>query len=153
MQYVSRALRVLVTYMLSCFTYFVPHVSRVSSCLVPYLLLYLMYIVLYVHSWLTCLVSYVLSCLTCFVFNCSRASLVPCVSRALPTLVSLISHLYQVSHAHHTIIHVISRCSCVLCFLHFWCFSYLSFFSAPSHGYSLRYAVSTKRTSLQWLFV
>ena len=80
----------------------VPHVPGVLHALVPHVLCVPCAVVSYVLSFLTCCVTYV-----------------PHMPRTLGGLVSLVTHLLQVHHAKHTIMHLISRssrASRLLCF-------------------------------------
>ena len=61
---------------------------------------------------------------------CTLSDLVYHLTRTLDPLVLLIPHLLQVPHAQHTLMHLMSRRSCVSHLLCFWYFSYLSFFVA-----------------------
>ena len=111
----------------------------------------------------TCLVPYVFSCFTCllpYVLRTSRVSslraplphltcLVLHVPRALRAIVLYVSHLLQVSHALHTLIHLMFCSSRMSCLLSFGALAILSFFSSVDYSPSLRYLTSTKGTLLQ----
>lgn len=105
MLYVPRALRTLVSHMPRAVRALVPHVLFAPQALVPHVSCALRF------SCLTYLVPYLLSC--------SCVSCLACSCTSLCVLVYL---------AQHTLMHAISRSSCVLYLLCFCCFRYLSFF-------------------------
>ena len=109
-----------------------PHVTRTVRAVMPNF-----------PRALRALVPYVLSCLTCF------ACLVPHVPRTLRVPMSLLPHLFQVSHAQHTLIHLMTRRSRIFCLLYFFRFSAYSVFFQPELLICKCFFVYTSKISLQ----
>lgn len=110
------ALHALVTCVLFCFTCILHHVP----CTLHALMFQLPQLPCMV-KWFICLalVPHVPYTIRAFVSH---------LPDTLVTLMSLMLHLFQVSHARHILIHHKSCSSHVLCPLCFWCFWYLSLF-------------------------
>ena len=100
----------LVFYVLSCFTFLLPCVFLCLMCLVCYVLLFLPCLVLHVFSCYTylMLLSHVPHVLPAFVSH------LLCILRAL--LPYIIPQFLQMYHSQYSLMHLMSRDSCILLF-------------------------------------